>query len=440
VVLTEKNFDEIVMKSSQPWMVEFFAPWWCVFFCDDVFIQFSTCTHSICVFQFMILSGHCKALAPAWKQAANNLKGIVRFGTVDATVEQSLAARFGVQGYPTIKVFGATKPGVAKKMSAVTDYQYGRSAADLIRFANDLAGPSNLGASLVSVPSSEQEFAKVLAEAGAVSPNRPLLLLFTEKTNTPPILRMLAHVFQEHVRVVEVRSHLSKAFETFQVQKSPSLMLVKAIADQTVTPYGGAIELDSMLTWVAGELGITLNGKSSAKKDAPAAEKKKAEPLSVTHVQSQDDLTKACLDRVGLCVLAWLPADELATAGGSKYVAVLKALGVRFPTRPFNLAYLDATAQYQFVEKLGGNPGDVGLVAFNPRKQRVANYYGVFAEEPVAEFLDGLVSGSVSTAPLPQLPQLVVASAPSCGSTTAASEGGAADSGKCTAPPAKDEL
>jgi hypothetical protein len=140
-----------------------------------------------------------------------------------------------------------------------------------------------------------------------------------------------------------------------------------------------------------------------------------------------------------------MPAEELAQSGGSKYVEVLKKLGARFPNRPFNLIYLDASAQFAFVEKLGGNPSDVGLVAFNPRKSRIANYYGVFAEESVAEFLDGLVTGSVSTAPLSQLPPLAAVDGaaaaqeaqPSCSSPSSSS---ASSEGKCTAPPKKDEL
>ncbi|XP_058220147.1 protein disulfide isomerase-like 2-3 [Rhododendron vialii] len=81
VELTSHNFDELVVKSKELWVVEFFAPW----------------------------CGHCKKLAPEWKKASNNLKGKVKLGHVDCDAEKSLMSRFNVQGFPTIFVFGADK-------------------------------------------------------------------------------------------------------------------------------------------------------------------------------------------------------------------------------------------------------------------------------------------------------------------------------------------
>ncbi|XP_022970765.1 protein disulfide isomerase-like 2-3 [Cucurbita maxima] len=79
--LNSRNFDELVIKSKELWIVEFFAPW----------------------------CGHCKRLAPEWKKAAKNLKGKVKLGHVDCDAEKSLMSRFNVQGFPTILVFGADK-------------------------------------------------------------------------------------------------------------------------------------------------------------------------------------------------------------------------------------------------------------------------------------------------------------------------------------------
>ena len=82
-MLDQTNFDALVLKSKDIWIVEFYAPW----------------------------CGHCQALEPEYAQAARNLKGQVKLGKVDATVEQALAQRFNVRGYPTLKVFdyGADK-------------------------------------------------------------------------------------------------------------------------------------------------------------------------------------------------------------------------------------------------------------------------------------------------------------------------------------------
>jgi protein disulfide-isomerase A6 len=81
ITLTDSNFEETVLKSDDIWLVEFFAPW----------------------------CGHCKNLAPHWASAATQLKGKVKLGAIDATEHRVLASRFGIQGFPTIKFFGAGK-------------------------------------------------------------------------------------------------------------------------------------------------------------------------------------------------------------------------------------------------------------------------------------------------------------------------------------------
>ncbi|KAM4521568.1 protein disulfide-isomerase A6 [Odontesthes bonariensis] len=106
VELTDDNFDKMVLDSGEVWLVEFFAPW----------------------------CGHCKNLEPEWAAAATAVKeqtkGKVHLGAVDATVHQGVSSRYGIRGFPTIKIF--------RKGEEPEDYQGGRSRGDIIEKALDL--------------------------------------------------------------------------------------------------------------------------------------------------------------------------------------------------------------------------------------------------------------------------------------------------------------
>ena len=106
--LIPNNFDDIVLKSGKPALVEFFAPW----------------------------CGHCKKLAPIYEELATNFdfaKDKVSIAKVDADAEKELGRRFGVQGFPTLKWFDG-------KSDTPTDYQGGRDLESLSSFVAEKTG------------------------------------------------------------------------------------------------------------------------------------------------------------------------------------------------------------------------------------------------------------------------------------------------------------
>ncbi|NXW01592.1 PDIA2 isomerase, partial [Fregetta grallaria] len=79
LVLHEHNFAR-ALREHRLLLVEFYAPW----------------------------CGHCQRLAPAFAQAATELRnesGLARLGKVDATAQVALANEFGITSYPTLKLF-----------------------------------------------------------------------------------------------------------------------------------------------------------------------------------------------------------------------------------------------------------------------------------------------------------------------------------------------
>jgi thioredoxin 1 len=76
-VFNDLNFDEEVLKSNLPVLVDFSAEW----------------------------CGPCKALAPIVEQLAVELAGQVKVGTVDVEESPTTAGKYGVSSLPTLMVF-----------------------------------------------------------------------------------------------------------------------------------------------------------------------------------------------------------------------------------------------------------------------------------------------------------------------------------------------
>lgn len=83
--------------------------------------------------------GHCKTLAPTYELVAKafSVESNVVLAKVDADKFKELGERYGVTGYPTLKLFtkGQTKP---------TDFTGGREENSMIAALNEIAGTHRL--------------------------------------------------------------------------------------------------------------------------------------------------------------------------------------------------------------------------------------------------------------------------------------------------------
>jgi len=77
ITITDENFNEEVLKSDKPVLIDFWATW----------------------------CGPCKMVAPIVEELVDEYEGKAKIGKLDVDNNQQTAIKFGVRSIPTILIF-----------------------------------------------------------------------------------------------------------------------------------------------------------------------------------------------------------------------------------------------------------------------------------------------------------------------------------------------
>lgn len=374
VQVTEENFKEKVLKAEGVVLVEFYAAW----------------------------CGHCKNLVPEWDKAATALKGVVTVAAVDASVAQSLAQKYDVKGFPTIKVFGAEK-------GKPVDYQGGRTAKDIVN--EGLAAARSLVKGRLNGGGGGGSSGRREGGSGRGGREGEVVTLseadFKAKVVESKDLWLVAFIApwcgyckklepewkeaasrlkgQAKLGLVDATVHTNLAGQ-FDVKGYPSIKMFAAGKKKGMrdyTDYQGPREsagiVDFTLSWL----------------EAHGA------PPEVHQLLDSREYEDACSGPI-ICLLAALPhLLDTGKSGREAYLTTLLEVAKKNRKGPFRLFWTEGGAQPAAEEALGLTFGFPAVAALSKEKGVFATFKGSFNAESITSFLVGLTTGKEVTAPLP---------------------------------------
>ncbi|XP_078179678.1 protein disulfide isomerase-like 2-3 [Carex rostrata] len=370
VQLNPSNFNKKVLNSNGIVLVEFFAPW----------------------------CGHCKALVPAWEKAASVLKGVVTVAALDADAHQALAQEYGIQGFPTIKVFLPGKPPM--------DYQGAREAKPIAEFAlkqvkallkERLEGKATGGPSSSEKKSETKTSASVALTSSnfddtVIKSNDLWIVEFFApwcghcKKLAPEWKRasnnLKGKVNLGHVNCDEEKSLMSR----FNVQGFPTILV---FGDDKKSPF------------------VYEGARTAAAIESFALEQLEARPVELVELTGPDVMERKCAS-AAICFVSFLPDILDSKADGrNKYLELLLSVAEKFKRSPYSFVWAAAGKQNDLESKVGvGGYGYPAMVALNPKKGVFAPLKGSFQKDPIIEFVKEAGQGGKGNLPLANTPTI----------------------------------
>lgn len=362
IELTPSNFESKVIDSEEIWIVEFFAPW----------------------------CGHCQNLVPEYKKAAKALKGIVKVGAVNADEHQTLGSRFGVRGFPTIKIFGRNK-------KSPQDYQGGRTAQGFIDAAfrelrnlvdSRIGGGSKSGSSGGGSKSkdvielTESNFDKQVLQ----SKDHWMVEFFApwcgHCKKLAPVWAEVATELKGKVKVGAVDCTVHKSIcDKYQVQGFPTIKYFPVDKNTDPEEYASNDRTKNGIVEFALERA----------EDYP-------EPEAIELTNGEEQLKEAC-ENYPLCVISILPHIlDCDSKCRNNYLEVVNQIAKKFKKNRWQFLWAEAMAQPDLEQALDiGGFGYPAMAVINGKKMKYSLLRGSFDSVGIGEFFRELSYGRGSS-------------------------------------------
>ena len=362
--MTPANFQKEVINGDGVYIVEFYAPW----------------------------CGHCQSLVPEYQKAAKALKGVVKVGAVNADEHRSLGGQYGVQGFPTIKIFGLDK----KKPDAYNGQRTAQGFVDAgLRAAKDLvnaqlSGKKSSGGGSSSggpgnpddvITLTDSNFDKTVLDSGEMWLVEFYAPWCGHCKNLAPHWEKAATELKGKMKLgaLDATVHNLKAGQ-FGVNGYPT---IKFFYNGDVTDYDGGRTASDIVAWATDKLSANVP------------------PPEVVEITNSEILEEAC-KKHPICVISILPHIlDCQSNCRNQYIGMLKRMGEKYKQKMWGWVWAEAMTHPALESALDiGGFGYPAMAALNAKKMQFALLRGSFSESGVSEFLRDISFGRGRTAPV----------------------------------------
>lgn len=307
--------------------------------------------------------GHCKHLAPEFAQAAKSVNGKAVFAAVDCEDNRDICAQYGVQGYPTVKLF---------------DAQHGHSR----RTPRDYNGPREAKAIENTMYSMIPDWIEKLP---ADIKDERAVILFSDKPKRTLMFKSLAMHFDGIFKFYDAGKD-DEQMSKYGVTKFPTLITV--INGEAKT-YEGALDLNSIMEY--------LTKLSGGAKPSENKESTSKVPYVNVHVMNDEMFTKQCDGKACLIMIFGEEEDKELTQ------SVAKSLEGKMHTLSFTCA-----EQNEVCNKLNVFYDTPTALVYIPQRGRLVRFVGGFDTQSVILFAkDTLLGRTSAVSSLKEFPHFI---------------------------------